>query len=455
MAQRIRFPVPLISAGQDLLDESLDLSADPTICNSAHRIEPGLLPAFRLLMAIPLVIGVIAVTVNLGVRFFHPEPSFVPPIPPGPVSLFLICQAITLTYLCIPSLVEKLGRAYLPLALIGASTGELLLYSTVMLGDFGVQVVQELMEKGRGSLYFLIIPVVLIGWQYGFRPAVRYTIMLVVFELVIMAVSIWQGDGDAWLRLEYTVQRTVIFLVTSYLVTRVIMSQRKQREELYAANLRLQQYNATLEQLAVSRERNRLARELHDTLAHHMSGMILQLEGTKLLWDQDEAQAKATLDKSIATTRQGLTETRRALQALRASPLEDLGLLGALRLLATGMAERSGLRLVLTLPEQLPRIAAATEQALYRIAQEALTNVERHADATTVQLQLTAHDGQVQLRIADDGAGFDQTVGERQSRNSETFGLRGMYERATAINAKLAVDSYIGNGTTVTFTSML
>lgn len=451
MTHRIRFPSPLLSTGRDMLDVSIEATDGLSPTCDKRSIEPGLLAAFRMLMAIPLVVGMLALIVNLGVRLIHPEPGFVPPIPRGPVLLFMGSQALTLIYLCIPCLQKRLGIIYLPIALVLATMGEILLYSTVTLGDFSQYAVDEVMNKGGGSLYFLIIPLVLIGWQYGFPSAARYTAMLVIFELIMVAVSIGQGNSDAWLRLEFTVQRSVIFLVVAYLVTRVIMSQRKQREALHEANLRLQEYNNTLEQLAVSRERNRLARELHDTLAHHMSGMILQLEGTKLLWEQNLEQAKATLEKSIETARSGLIETRRALQALRATPLEDMGLRESVRLLATNTAERAGLELDLSLPSQSLQLPPAVEQTVYRITQEALTNIERHANAETVSVLMGRQNGEIHLRIADDGCGFESDDLQVQLRKSDTFGLRGMQERAVAINGQLTIDSEPSQGTVVEF----
>ena len=451
MTQRIRFPSPLLSTGRDMLDVSIEATEDVTSAYDKWSIEPGLLAAFRMLMAIPLVVGTLALIVNLSVRLIHPEPGFVPPIPRGPVVIFMISQALTLAYLCVPCLQKRLGIMFLPIALVLATMGEILLYSTVTLGDFSRYAVDEVMNKGGGSLYFLIIPLVLIGWQYGFRAAGRYTGMLVVFELIMVAVSMWQGHGDAWLRLESTVQRTVIFLVVAYLVTRVIMSQRKQREALHEANIRLQEYNNTLEQLAVSRERNRLARELHDTLAHHMSGMILQLEGTKLLWEQNLEQAKTTLEKSIETARSGLIETRRALQALRATPLEDMGLRESVRLLATNTAERAGLELDLSLPSQSLQLPPAVEQTVYRITQEALTNIERHANAETVSVLLGHQKGEIHLQIADDGCGFANDELHAELRKRDLFGLRGMHERAAAVNGELTIQSEPARGTVVEF----
>ncbi len=456
MTKKLRLNLPFWSAGADLLHISLH---EPNDTHSGQQPvwEPGLLPAFRLLMVVPLAIGSVATVVNVVLHIVAISPDFVVPVPRSAVLIFLFFQALTLLYLCMPQLQLRLGRAYLPVALSLASIGELIIYASVILDTYSPRAMQELVAKGGGSLYFLIIPLIFITWQYGYRPAVRYTVALALFEVTAIGISIWHGNLTSWLQLQYVLQRTGIFLVIVYLVTRVLVSQRKQREALYEANQQLRQYNETLEQLTISRERNRLARELHDTLAHHMSGMILQLEGTKLLWDQDLTQAKKTLEKSLATARSGLVETRRALQALRASPLEDLGLHEAVRLLAMTTAERAGLQLALLLPptarQPSAKLGTIVEQAIYRIVQEALTNVERHAQATHVTVQLQNLPEHIRVTIADDGCGFDATRLADWLASNDSYGLRGMHERAAAVGGELAIQSYPARGTTVIFQS--
>jgi signal transduction histidine kinase len=202
---------------------------------------------------------------------------------------------------------------------------------------------------------------------------------------------------------------------------------------------------ATLEQLTISRERNRLARELHDTLAHTLSGVAVQLEAVKSLWGVNAEEARALLEQSLNHTRSGLTETRRALRALRATPLEDLGLALALRNLAETMAERSGLTLDLCIQENLNNLSSSIEQGIYRVAQEALENTARHAMARHVKVELVKNDENLILAIMDDGRGFDLHGVDTESH----FGLRGMRERAEAMGGTLEVESRSVEGTTV------
>lgn len=242
--------------------------------------------------------------------------------------------------------------------------------------------------------------------------------------------------------------RTASFLIMGYIITRLMNQQRQQREQLEQANRRLSHYAATLEQLTVTRERNRMARELHDTVAHTLSGLAVQLEAVHSVWDSDPLQAQSILESSLVATRSGLTETRHSIQALRASPLEDLGLLLALHTLAENAAARGGFRLSLELPPSLRKLPPDIEQALYRIAQEALENIVRHAEARQARLCLAQEGSQLRLEISDDGRGFSPDA----SQTSGGFGLQGIRERAELLGGALQIISQNGRGATIRLT---
>jgi signal transduction histidine kinase len=205
------------------------------------------------------------------------------------------------------------------------------------------------------------------------------------------------------------------------------------------------QYAATNEQLAVSQERIRLARELHDTLAHSLSSITVQLEAAESIWGVDMPKVRALMDGALNNTRTGLTEARRALRALRAGALEEVGLRVAVGDLARSAAARGSLTLDLKLPDELPALTQAEEQCVYRVAQEALSNVTRHARASHVRVALQHTSGQLTLTIADNGKGFDMV-----QANGGHFGLKGLRERADLVGAKLEVVSEPKRGTTLT-----
>jgi signal transduction histidine kinase len=209
-----------------------------------------------------------------------------------------------------------------------------------------------------------------------------------------------------------------------------------------------------LEELTISRERNRLARELHDTLAHSLSAVAVELEAIRSLWHRDPEAAQSMLDKADETTRRGLTEARRALRALRASPLRDLGLLLALQELAEEAADRAGAALDLRVPGQIVgHLTPPVEQGVYRIAQETLDNVARHAQARLIVFRLEQTSDTLELTVEDDGLGIDVTaIQASEADGQDHLGIHGMKERATLIGGHLEIRSRAGQGTRVHLT---
>jgi signal transduction histidine kinase len=401
------------------------------------HIEPGLLQVFRLFMTVLLALHVLQRLTPDVHKHALPRPGI-------SVLAIVIGSAFLLAYLSWPQLQRWLGGLYLPLALLVASltpvVGQYLTFrnqpglSPVQYGDYAWQ-----------ETLLLIFPLLLVSWQYTFRWALFFSLGTVIADFILTSLTASQVELVSSLYMRVLFMRMVSFLAVGYVVTRLMEAQRQQRQMLQEANASLVDHAATLEQLTISRERNRLARELHDTLAHTLSGVAVQLEAIKSLWDADPAQTHTLLEQSLVATRSGLTETRRALRALRATPLEDLGLALALRSLAETVAERCGFRLDLRIQEDLSHLSASLEQGIYRVAQEALENTARHAMACRVQVELVQHNETVILSIADDGRGFDLHTVDAESH----FGLQGMQERAEALGGTLEVESRPRGGTRV------
>jgi signal transduction histidine kinase len=171
----------------------------------------------------------------------------------------------------------------------------------------------------------------------------------------------------------------------------------------------------------------------------------VELEAVSALWNTNPVQARALLEQSLAATRAGLTETRRALQALRSTPLEDYGLALAVRQEAESVAARADLSLDLDIPKRMENLPPDVEQCVYRIAQEALVNVMHHAQARRVTVTLHAESGRLTLTISDDGCGFEPDAVDADRH----LGIRGMRERAEVIGGILEIESTPGRGTTV------
>ncbi len=214
--------------------------------------------------------------------------------------------------------------------------------------------------------------------------------------------------------------------------------------ELQGAHRRLQDDAARAEELAVLGERSRLAREMHDTLGHRLTVSAVQLEGAQRLIPSDPQRAAAMVETVREQVRDGLQELRRTVATLRA-PLEaDLHLQGSLRRLALGFEEATGIAVHWALPEELPPLPSAQRVALYRAAQEALTNVQRHSQAKQAWLTLMVQDRQVVLLVSDDGVGFPAgPIGDG------SFGLRGLQERVMRLGGELILESRTGGGAQV------
>jgi signal transduction histidine kinase len=188
-------------------------------------------------------------------------------------------------------------------------------------------------------------------------------------------------------------------------------------------------------------ERSRIARELHDETGSALTAILLGLtaiDGAATL--PDARQASAALRKNASSA---LEKVSRLAFALRPAALDEFGLVAALRDLSSGLEERGGPKVELQI--DLPtgtRLSAKLETAIFRITQEALTNVVKHADADTVRITLAYRERSVLLAVADDGRGFSQTRGADGG-----FGLIGMRERVASVNGALDIESKRGAGT--------
>jgi signal transduction histidine kinase len=153
------------------------------------------------------------------------------------------------------------------------------------------------------------------------------------------------------------------------------------------------------------------------------------------------------LSEVIDSMNEGMIEVRRALRDLRSTPLDDLGLRLALENLAVTAAARASLRLELHLPTAFDGLSAEQEQGIYRVIQEALENVVRHADANAVTVHAQAASAECRFSIQDDGRGFDVN----KAHSSSHFGLNGMVQRVHLMRGDLQIVSTPGNGTRVEF----
>jgi two-component system NarL family sensor kinase len=202
--------------------------------------------------------------------------------------------------------------------------------------------------------------------------------------------------------------------------------------------------------LAAVEERNRIAREIHDTLAQGLTGIALQLEMADALLEGQDAESERARDavrQALDLTHANLEEARRSVLDLRAAPLEDRTLAEALAELAEERSAKGHFQVKVEIKGASGPLPVRIETGLYRIAQEALTNVSRHAGAHNVMLQMSTLTNSIRLTIEDDGKGFNPSR-VPQGR----FGLIGMNERARLLGGTLHAESSPGKGTRISVT---
>ena len=198
--------------------------------------------------------------------------------------------------------------------------------------------------------------------------------------------------------------------------------------------------------LGAVEERNRLAREIHDTLAQNLTAAGLQIESAEALLesDADPGKVRAALERALSLNRVNLEEARRSVLDLRAAPLENRSLPEALKDLVDRWETASGVAARFKAVNGSRPLPPGVESALYRVAQEALNNVARHAGARRVTVRLVATPEKVSLLVEDDGRGFDPSAVAE-----DRHGIVGMRERTQIVAGELRVESAPGKGTRV------
>jgi two-component system, NarL family, sensor histidine kinase UhpB len=195
--------------------------------------------------------------------------------------------------------------------------------------------------------------------------------------------------------------------------------------------------------VAQERERLRIARALHDEAGQTLTAVILEIERAAAEGPERERGQMAALAAELQST---LDEIRRISRELRPEALDDLGLINALIALSSRAERQGDLKIERNFPKDLPPLSEEQELVIYRVAQEALTNVLRHAGAAHCLIELESHDGRVGLRVSDDGRGMPDHL------DDEAIGIEGMHERALLAGGSLAVGPRDSGGTTVRLT---
>ncbi|WP_395749186.1 sensor histidine kinase [Prosthecobacter sp.] len=262
----------------------------------------------------------------------------------------------------------------------------------------------------------------------------RHMILVLLITLVISTAReyIVQGPHHAVFWMFGQISTSVFIMGCSFAMTqasRQRMNTARLAAELRSANARLELQADQAAVLAVEQERNRLARDIHDSVGHSLTVVGAQLEAAEALLSHNSSRALESIQKAQRASREGLAEIRRSVFSLRAIPQDQRTLAESLTSLITS-AERPGLKLALQQSGKSRSLPSLVEISLYRCAQEGITNACRHAGASeiTVHLDFTAHT-HVVLSVADNGRGFSQIP-------ESSHGLKGLRERATLLNGE-------------------
>lgn len=210
--------------------------------------------------------------------------------------------------------------------------------------------------------------------------------------------------------------------------------------ELQSANEQLQEYAKMTERVTQTRERNRLAREIHDTLGHTLTGIATGLDACMALVDISPEQTKKQLQLLSEVSREGLKDVRRSVNELRPDTLERLSLEAAIRKMITDMSQASEVQIFFSSQEEQLKFDEDEENLIYRVIQESITNAIRHGKASKIWVELRKVEGEVILRIRDNG------VGAKELKSG--FGLKHIKERIEMLHGTVTFDG--SNGFIVT-----
>jgi signal transduction histidine kinase len=321
--------------------------------------------------------------------------------------------------------------------------------------EFGLILLTPSMSFHRMRLFPLLYLVVIIRSCLMFSIQGRLIVSGLAYGLFAALLHLRLGQLDLPLRgqerirgLLGTASLTIMVLFALVmlfvlLMVNALLAERHSREQLVLANQRLRDYALQVEDLAMTQERNRIARDIHDSLGHSLTALNIQLEGAMKLWQRDPPQAQQFLQQAKRLGSTSLQDVRQSVAAIRRDPLAQQSLEEAIAALLKTTQQTVGIHPTFQMQLDAP-IPAPVQTVLYRIAQEALTNVWKHAQATAIALDLRSTSTNVTLQIRDNGQGFDPDY------NQTGFGLQGMRERSLALDGTFVITSAPQQGCCIT-----
>lgn len=341
----------------------------------------------------------------------------------------------------------NIGRTLFPVLEIALC---IVVMGTVNMGYNGVVllVMADLVEDFKGKwqkmLFFLCMITLYIVSDYNLISA---KIPLVPFEEYLFYYNTTtQGVLKAVKGVLISVNAMVFILYVVILIQNQMQENERisslnnqlnlANEQLQVMNVQLKQYALESEQMAETRERNRLAREIHDTLGHALTGIAAGIDACLAIIDVSPETTKNQLNRISEVARQGLKDVRRSVNKLRPDALEHLRLEGALSQMIDDMTATTKTKIYLNMNVKLLKFSSDEEDIIYRVIQESITNAIRHGHAEKIEIEISRENQWLTILIQDDGDGCEEI--------KPGFGLKHMKERLSLLNGTVAYDGSCG-----------
>jgi signal transduction histidine kinase len=405
-------------------------------------LEPGLLKIFRLFCALVsvafLMLSLISPAGTLrGLNNFSESGYYL-----------TASYVLAFTYLSIPLLRRKMGIFYLPLVLAFVSYVPIGLLNWLPLFIPDIQTAATIINSWTITA-LLLFPLIILAWQYEFRVILIFFGVLGLLDPLILILNTGIYNSTFFETLYSSLVRMAVFTAVGFVITELKSNQKFKQNELEKANAKLTKQAEMIDSLSAMRERTRISRELHDVLAHTLSGLAVQLEAMKTVVPEENSEFMLMIDHSLKNARSGLAETRSILKDLRSLPQAGDELLQAIKVLIHEFSQNTDIPVQVNRFENIPDLPADLLQVIHRIIQESLENTRKHADADQIIISLySAEDSdqkQVYLLIEDNGKGFQPDYIDE----SEHFGLRGIRERVQAAGGSCKITSNPEKGTKI------
>ena len=364
---------------------------------------------------------------------------------PNPFRFLLITEWVMLASCASLALVEAWQGHTIPIQHISILFILGLMGLALPNGSLAIKVIYTALEVGLifyGTVlgYLHILPtlylIVVMRSCFLFKSVGRWIVTGIVFILFLgdqYKYTLRALPADPELQIHFgmhIVAETLVFGLGIFFVlqlTNKILSERQMRQKLACANEQLREYSQKIEELAIAQERNRIARDIHDSLGHALTSLNIQMQTAVKLWEKQPTQAHSFLTQAQSLGKTAMQEVRKSISTLREDTGEEKPLEARIETLVDDYRKGTGLSICTNIT-RCGSVSKLIAKTIYRIVQESLTNIFKYAEATEVRIELKTTPKELNLVIEDNGRGFNP----KQKRSG--YGLKGMQERVATVN---------------------